>query len=115
MMKGAYAEKATLIADGPNMKLYKIDIRLPNGDTTTVSAKGKDMHSALNTVLRTEKYNKLSRVPVAVWLITYMLTSSVAAWASVEMQNPLLLVLGLFTITVGVKVIGDFYFRYVNE
>ena len=114
-MKRAYAEKATLIADGPNMKLYKIEIRLPNGDITCVSAKGKDMQSALRTVLRTNEYKRLSRVPVAVWLITYMLTAGAAAWASVEMQNPLLLVLGLFTITVGIKVIGDSYFRYVED
>lgn len=115
MMKRAYAEKATLIAEGGGIKLYRIEIRLPNGDLTTVSAKGKDMQSALKTVLRTEDYNKLSRVPVAIWLITYMLSAGAAAWASVEMQQPLFLVLGLFTVTVAIKVLGDLYFRYVNE
>ena len=114
MMKGAYAEKATLMAEGGGLKLYKIEIRLPNGETTTVTAKGKDMQSALKTVLRTEDYKRLSKVPVAVWLVSYLVTAAAAAFASIEFQQPLLLVLGLFTVTVGIKVLSDSYFRYVD-
>lgn len=115
MMKGAYAEKATLIADGPREKLYRIEIRLPNGERTVVASKGKDMTSALKTVLRTSHHKALSNVPLWVWLVSYMITAGALAYAAIDLQQPLPVVAGLLGVTFSIKLISDYYFRYVNE
>lgn len=114
-MKGAVAEKAVLYAEGGSVKLYRVEIRLPDGTKTTVSAKGKDMQSALRTVLRTETMKRIDRLPIVLWVAGYMLTATASAYAAMHYGNPLVLVGGLFAMTLALKVVSDSYFRYVSN
>ena len=114
-MKGAVAEKATLYAEGGDVKLYRVEIRLPDGTKTTVAAKGKDMQSALRTVLRTNQYRKLEKLPMALWIAGYLLTASASAIIAMEYNSPMVFVGGLLAFTLTLKVVSDSYFRYVGE
>lgn len=114
-MKGAVAEKATLIAEGGSIKLYRVDIRLPDGTKYQVSAKGKDMQSALKTVIRTKVARRLTSLPMALWIAGYLLTATASAAAAMQYNSPLVFVGGMLVFTTALKVVSDSYFRYVSE
>ena len=81
------SRKAVLYAEGGEIVVSCRDT-LSDGTKTTVSAKGKDMQSALRTVLRTETMKRIDRLPVVLWVAGYMLTATASAYAAMYYGNP---------------------------
>jgi hypothetical protein len=112
----AYAREAILISGGDegSLKTYQIVWVDKNGKQHIDSAIGTDMRSALQTVLRTRKLSKLSRLPEWTWFLAYSIFIGTYAVAAFTLNRPLLVTLGSATLIVSVKLMFDRYFRYVK-
>jgi len=65
-----FATEATLVADGA-FKLYQIKWVDAHGEEQESMARGHNMQSALNTVLRQNTANKVKSVPLFTWIVGY--------------------------------------------
>ena len=67
-----FAEKATLMADGDGIKLYEIIWYDAHGNKHLDMARGHNMKSALDTILKQRKADRIKSVPEWVWILLYM-------------------------------------------
>jgi len=68
----AFAEKATLMADGDGIKLYEVVWYDGHGKKHLDMARGHNMKSALDTILKQKKADRIKSVPEWVWILLYM-------------------------------------------
>lgn len=65
-----FATEATLVADGA-FKLYQVKWVDAHGEEHETMARGHNMKSALDTVLRQNTANKVKSVPLFAWIVLY--------------------------------------------
>ena len=65
-----FATEATLVADG-DFKLYQVKWVDAHGNEQESVARGHNMQSALNTVLRQNTADKVKSVPLFAWIVAY--------------------------------------------
>lgn len=75
-----FATEATLVADG-GFKLYQIKWVDAHGNEQESMARGHNMQSALNTVLRQNTANKVKSVPLFAWIVGYFLVIGVFSYS----------------------------------
>jgi len=80
-MSKAYATEATLVADGDGTKLYAVKWIDSEGNERNSSARGHDMKSALDTVLRQNTADKVKSVPLSVWIAGYFVVMMAFCWS----------------------------------
>ena len=68
----AFAEKATLMADGDGIKLYEVIWYDGHGKKHLDTARGHNMKSALDTILKQKKADNIKSVPEWVWILLYL-------------------------------------------
>tara|TARA_R110002050_G_scaffold129959_1_gene251520 strand:+ start:212 stop:553 length:342 start_codon:yes stop_codon:yes gene_type:complete len=68
----AFAEKATLMADGDGIKLYEVVWYDGHGKKHLDMARGHNMKSALDTILKQKKADRIKSVPEWAWILLYM-------------------------------------------
>jgi hypothetical protein len=112
----AYAKEAILVSQGAegDIKTYQIVWVDRKGEEHISKALGVDMKSALQTVLRTKKFVKLSGLPEWTWFLAYSVFIGTYAVAAFTINRPLLVTLGSATLLLSVKLMFDRYFRYVK-
>ena len=82
-MSKAYATEATLVAEGDGVKIYEVKWIDSEGNERVSSAKGHNMKSALDTVLRQNVANRVKSVPLFVWIAGYFLVLLGFTWSVV--------------------------------
>lgn len=80
-MSKAYALNAKLMAGGDGIKVYQIEWKDSKGNINVSSAKGHDMKSALDTVLRQNTADKVKSVPLFVWIAGYFVVMMAFCWS----------------------------------
>ena len=110
-----FATKAELISEDNNgVKTYQIDWVDKHGTPHTEVAKGSDMKTALDAVLRAKVLKKLSQTPEWLWFLAYSFFIGIYTYGAFTHNRPVLIVLGCFTLLLSARLIFDRYFRYVK-
>lgn len=112
----AYATEAILIADSPDTgkKTYRVKWVDHNGNEKVEVAFGKDMSSALKSVLRQQQRDYIESVPMWMWLVSAVLIISLFTVVAFISNAPLLSILGgIFGITSLYQLV-ERYFRYTK-
>lgn len=114
-MSKAYATEATLMADGDGVKVYQIKWIDSEGNEKVSSAKGHNMKSALDTVLRQNTADKVKSVPLFIWIFGYLAVMLGFTWSvlygGVSILGGVLGMGGL--ISTGLMFVNK-YFRYTE-
>lgn len=108
-----FATSAVLLKDGKT-KTYEISYIDGSGREITVEAKGVNMVSALGTVLKQRKADKLASIPTWVWLCFYMVFATAFAITAIQTASPLMCILGLGLLIGVTKLLTDTYFKFVK-
>ena len=112
----AYATEAILIADNPDTgkKTYRVKWVDSKGNEKVEVAFGKDMSSALKSVLRQQQRDYIESVPMWMWLVSAVLIISLFTVVAFISNAPLLSILGgIFGITSLYQLV-ERYFRYTK-
>jgi len=109
----AFATEATLIADG-DLKLYQIKWVDSHGNEQQTAAKGKDMQSALKSVLRQSQRDKLENLPMFVYLLAAVLIVSSFAIVALVSQAPLVSIMGGVFLLGLLYMLLDKYFEFTE-
>ena len=111
----AFAEKATLMADGDGIKLYEVVWYDGHGKKHLDMARGHNMKSALDTILKQKKADRIKSVPEWVWILLYMSVTGVFSFSVVYGGfNYLSVTIGAAAlVSVGYTFIQK-YFRYTE-
>ena len=111
----AYATKAELLSEAKGIKTYKITWVDSNNNENTDVAKGCDMRSALTTVLRQRRADRIKDVPLFAWISAYALIITLFSWTLVYGKvNPIAGILGGAGILVSAYMFTSKYFRYTR-
>jgi hypothetical protein len=114
-MSKAYATEATLMANGDGVKLYQVKWIDSKGNERASAAKGHNMKSALDTVLRQNTADKVKSVPLFVWIAGYLAVMLGFTWSvlygGVSILGGVLGMGGL--ISTGLMFVNK-YFRYTE-
>lgn len=110
----AFATKATLMADGDSVKVYEIEYVDKHGREQKVTAKGRGMRDALNTVIKQDRMDRLKRVPMGVWLLLTLLAVAGFVVTAIHSGAPLLtLIGGIFGFSALYQFLNK-YFKYTE-
>ena len=111
----AFAEKATLMADGDGIKLYEVVWYDGHGKKHLDMARGHNMKSALDTILKQRKADTIKSVPEWAWILLYMVfTGTFAASVVYGGVNVLSALLGGIAIALVGYMFINKYFRYTE-
>lgn len=91
-----YATEAYCFAENPDtgLKTYRIIYVGSDGNTNQVVATGRDMSSALRTVIRQAQKDRLASVPTELWALLSVLLIAAFSVTAVYAKSPLLTVFG---------------------
>lgn len=112
----AYAVSATLIAENPETKTmtYKIEWIDKKGESRTTLAYGKDMSTALKSVLRQSQREKIEQIPMWLWLLCAVMIISAFTAVAIVSNAPLVSLFGaIFGITSLYQLV-ERYFKYTK-
>lgn len=110
----AYAESAILIAYGEDTKTYEVKWVDKKGNKHTTAAYGKDMTTALKSVLRQNQREKIESVPMWLWLVSTVMIIAAFTAVAIVSNAPLLSLLGaIFGITSLYQLV-ERYFKYTK-
>ena len=111
----AYATKAELLSEAKGIKTYKITWVDSNNNENIDIANGIDMRSALATVMRQRKADKIKEVPLFAWMSAYALVITLFSWTLVYGNvSPIAGILGGAGIIVSAYMFTSKYFRYTR-
>ena len=108
-----FATSAVLMIDG-DIKTYDITYIDASGREITVSAEGINMVTALQTVIKQRKADRLKSVPTWIWLLVYMLFTTAFAIAAIKTGSPLMLITGVAVVVLATKMLTNGYFKFVK-
>ena len=110
----SFAEKATLINEVNGVKKYEVIWYDAHGKRHLDMAEGKNMATALQTVLRQRVKAKLVKVPNEVYIVLYSVFMGTFGWAALGSNAPVLTFLVSISLLVTIKLVTDRYFRFVK-
>lgn len=111
-----FATKAEWVSENTQgEKVYRIEWVDAAGRPQVSKATGKDMRSALATVIKQRQANRLNKVPDFVWMLIYTAFITAFSYAAITLSAPLLLVLGVSALGAALKLATDRYFRFVEK
>jgi len=111
----AFAEKATLMADGDGIKLYEVIWYDGHGKKHLDTARGHNMKSALDTILKQKKADRIKSVPEWVWILLYLVVTGAFAFSVVYGGfNFLAVTIGASALAAVGYMFIEKYFRYTE-
>jgi hypothetical protein len=109
-----FATEVTLIADG-DFKLYQVKWVDSHGNEQETAARGHNMQSALDTVLRQKTADKIKSVPLFAWIVIYFAVMSGFTYSILYASVPILaLILGFAGLLGTAYSFVQRYFRYTE-
>lgn len=109
-----FATEATLVADGA-FKLYQIKWVDSHGNEQETAARGHNMQSALDTVLRQNTANKVKSVPLFAWIVGYFLVIGAFSYSILYGGAPILAsLIGTAGLLGSAYAFVSRYFRYTE-
>jgi hypothetical protein len=109
----AFATEAKLMADG-DLKLYQIKWVDSHGNENEDTVKGKDMQSALKSVLRQKQRDRLESLPMFVYLLAAVLIVASFAMVAMISQAPLVSMMGGAFLLGFLYMLLDKYFQFTE-
>ena len=109
-----FATEVTLVADG-DVKLYQVKWVDSHGNEQETAARGHNMQSALDTVLRQKTADKFKSVPLFAWIVIYFVAMGGFAYSTLYAPGPILaLLLGFAGLLGTAYSFVQRYFRYTE-
>lgn len=110
----AFAEKATLVKESNGIKHYEVVWYDAHGTKHMDFVQGKNMATALQTVIRQRIKERLVSIPNEVYIILYSLFMGTFGWAAINSNAPVLTFLVSISTLLSIKLVTDRYFRFVK-
>lgn len=109
-----FATEATLVADGA-FKLYRVKWVDAHGNEQESTAKGHNMKSALDTVLRQNTANRVKSVPLFAWIVGYFVLVGTFSYSIIYGGTPIVAsIIGTAGLVGTAYAFVSRYFRYTE-
>ena len=105
----AFAEKATLMAEGDGIKIYEVIWYDGHGKKHLDTARGHNMKSALDTILKQKKADTIKSVPEWVWILSYLVLTGTFAFSVVYGG------FNFLSVTIGAAALAAVGYMFVNK